>query len=503
MSCNGYSQFSPYYQQSQPSSQQNGSRSNASYGSSSFQPLSAYQSEHQRAQNQPQPSSQSTDNYAGHSYTSVSVAPSNQSTNSYSGQHYGGVEASTGAPQDPSGSYTNDRPDTTALGSLAYASSLGQDQPQPSLAQLIDYNRSRTSYSATGGGYDTTSGTSVSREHQRAGSQGSSGVGQQRASHSQPYSTNYQTESTGSPYPNQSYAVNSTSRNSPAQHQYGGSQQQSLQGQRYTQYTPQRPASGQAMQRPSSRTSRHNSQSPQASSAQMGHNSNQQNGGYKPAQAQATQQSNHRTFPAANSTTIQTPQSVPQSQTYLTTSQSVPRQSASNVMAQVDSGKLQPGSNRPEQRQPASRYTQIDGQTSQQPIVVENQPPTTVDPNQVFNHYEYQRRQSEAEAAKKVAEAAKANKTPKPTAPDSTSPPADDVTQAAKALMGQSKSANTDFATKEQIELEMKQMIEKMRDYKAKDPALFSQVWEDVKKVSKGSPHFAPFTCLMTECRAK
>ena len=64
--------------------------------------------------------------------------------------------------------------------------------------------------------------------------------------------------------------------------------------------------------------------------------------------------------------------------------------------------------------------------------------------------------------------------------------PSDDVTQAAKAMLGASAdvSGNTDSATKEQMELEMKQMIEKMRDYKAKDPTLFSQVWEQVKKVS-------------------
>ena len=37
---------------------------------------------------------------------------------------------------------------------------------------------------------------------------------------------------------------------------------------------------------------------------------------------------------------------------------------------------------------------------------------------------------------------------------------------------------------KDQIEMEMKQMIEKMRDYKAKDPSLFTQIWEQVKKVS-------------------
>jgi hypothetical protein len=33
------------------------------------------------------------------------------------------------------------------------------------------------------------------------------------------------------------------------------------------------------------------------------------------------------------------------------------------------------------------------------------------------------------------------------------------------------------------MEAEMKLMLEKMREYKAKDPSLFSQIWDQVKKV--------------------
>lgn len=36
---------------------------------------------------------------------------------------------------------------------------------------------------------------------------------------------------------------------------------------------------------------------------------------------------------------------------------------------------------------------------------------------------------------------------------------------------------------RDQIEEEMKTMIERMREYKAKNPTLFSQIWEQVKKV--------------------
>ena len=470
MSINGYNQFSPYYQQPQPS-QQSGSLPNDSYGSSSFQSLSAYQSDHQE-HDRMQPNNRSTNVYAGQSYASGSVAPSNQTTNSYSGQNYGGIGTKAGAAQDSSSSYSSSRPDTTALGSLAYASSLGQAKPQPTLAQLIDYNRARGNYNATSG-YDKSSMATVSHGHQRVESQGSFGTSKQQASQAQPYSSS-QTASVGSSYPNQSHIMKNTGRSSPEQHQNGAPQQQPPQGQRQTQYTPQRPTSAQAMPRPSSRTSTHNNQSPQVSTAPINQNATQGNNGYKPPHGQASnpQHSNYRASPAPHSTISQTSQSMPQSQTYLISSQSVPRQSTSHAKAKgLGSGN-----------------TEINGRDNSPSPAVESQPPTTVDPNQVFNHYEYQRRQSEAEAAKKAAEAVKASKTPKPTqsaATTSASPPADDVTQAAKALMGQSKNANNDSTTKEQIELEMKAMIEKMRDYKAKDPALFSQVWEDVKKVNQ------------------
>ena len=39
----------------------------------------------------------------------------------------------------------------------------------------------------------------------------------------------------------------------------------------------------------------------------------------------------------------------------------------------------------------------------------------------------------------------------------------------------------------------MKQMIEKMRDYKAKDRSLFNEVWEQVKKVSEDQLSFKGF----------
>ncbi len=91
--------------------------------------------------------------------------------------------------------------------------------------------------------------------------------------------------------------------------------------------------------------------------------------------------------------------------------------------------------------------------------VDDDQVARTVDPSQIFNQYEYQRRQVAA-----AVEAAATEEIPK---------------ARASALI----NADPDSTKKAQMELEMKQMIEKMRDYKAKDPSLFSQIWEQLKKV--------------------
>ena len=63
--------------------------------------------------------------------------------------------------------------------------------------------------------------------------------------------------------------------------------------------------------------------------------------------------------------------------------------------------------------------------------------------------------------------------------PQARSPQFNNVEAAAATIQDRKGSDST---TKDQMELEMKQMIEKMRDYKAKDPSLFSQIWEQVKK---------------------
>ncbi|MCJ1473277.1 hypothetical protein MMC13_001928 [Lambiella insularis] len=111
------------------------------------------------------------------------------------------------------------------------------------------------------------------------------------------------------------------------------------------------------------------------------------------------------------------------------------------------------------------------------------QHPTTVDPNRVFNFSEYHRRkaEAEAEAAKKTADQRKAMSTERISHTNTT--PAELKQPANASSASEPKQSITDNGSKDQIEAEIKAMIEKMREYKSKDPAVFSEVWERFKQV--------------------
>lgn len=142
--------------------------------------------------------------------------------------------------------------------------------------------------------------------------------------------------------------------------------------------------------------------------------------------------------------------------------------------------------------------------------------PITVDPSRVFNpyHQEYQRRKAlaDAEDARKDTRSSfpvhderseqpqvSTRADPQVGAPISstggrTTTPVmgrPSITSGHIAAPGETdaKVANSglDSSDKEQMESEMKLMLEKMREYKAKDPSLFLQIWEQVKKVCVSS----------------
>ena len=463
MSYNGYNQYSPYYQGGSSNSQQqhgqpsagsqyqNESRTNGAYSSGTYQPLSAYQSEHQRKQqhNNSWPSTQS-----GNTHNS----PGYGSNDSYGGQSYGNAVAGTTAEQSFSNSYSTTRSDGNNLGNLAaYASAIGQDSQQPTLSQLIEYNRSREKAN-----YGATSPFEGPQSHHRMASNGQS--------HATAYPGLFQG--------GQNCSVDTAGRSSPAQYQYSNPSQQQTRTYGPNQHSqpPSRPSSGQAMPRTNYTTGHQDNHSPQILSGQMPQAGRSNTGNYS---YKETYQPSPANTPGTNSSL-----SKPPTQVFSTSSTSSAQRNKKSGKSQAAKSTQQPAS-QTQTNQPSS-VKSVYGQQEQQAPSTENEGPRTVDPSQVFDLDSYQRRQSE-EAARKEKEAQR-NKKAKSTA---TSPQGDDVTQTAQALMKQSGSANSDSTTKEQIELEMKAMIEKMRDYKAKDPNLFSQVWDEVKKVGKfSSYHF-------------
>ena len=131
----------------------------------------------------------------------------------------------------------------------------------------------------------------------------------------------------------------------------------------------------------------------------------------------------------------------------------------------------------------------------------------TVDPNQVFNQHEYQRRKKIAEAeaqAAKQTEKRRLEEAQQKIRSD-TSEPANGNTggrvTGSSGLEGVSfqqsrapRPSSTDSAggatneSKEKREAELKalfgSMFGQMRELKAKDPAMFLEIWEEFKKVS-------------------
>ena len=435
MSYTGYNQYSPYWQQTaSQTTPQNASR-NAGKSDNSFQPLSAYQ-------NNQQPPESSISQAAG------------SSGGAFGSQGYGNVNlngAGNGPPQDSRAGFTdtNDRASidgATALGNLAYASSLGRDASMRQVSN-VNHQQRNANYGITSpyrGGpappiqyrtADERRGNSSASRNENTRSQ------QATASPSFGYSAN-----------NVGYQGPSTGSNMQAQPQYSHSSRSSGE-QHQAQYShPSRPPSGQAMHQSHSRLDSQAAPSPALSAnqstptqAQSSRNSGSVRGN-EPTKVHARQSSERPSSSQVPQGPTQQSQ-VQQAATKLPEENFTQRKAAENAPVKETTTKA----------------------TSEAPLEPQY---TTVNPSEVFNHVEYSRRQAaaaaEVAAVKKAAEEAEAAKI-------AAKQPKVDTPQA----YGPQPAAK-----KDQIELEMKQMIEKMRDYKAKDPSLFTQIWEQVKKVS-------------------
>lgn len=428
MSYNGYNGYSPYYSHSQQRAPKSETRNQYPYQSSP-------------AQNTYQPQYPNTNAQ----YPS-SASPTYPSTQYNEPSRFSGAETSGSAAYHNSSTnygYSAPRPaeNITGLGSLAYASSLRQDQPSQaensSLQRVADYNKS-SSYT----------------DSQRSDSRGSTGkypVSTAPASHVDTHHS-YQN------YANQQQTT----------HSANWSQFPSVNPSRTNQKPPSRPSSVQNTHVTQANSSVNQSPDPTSTSA------------YKP--------------PTAISQRSQTPAAQPPrpASTHTSWASQNGHPPAAYSANRASPAASQAGrSQRDQTGNNTASLPPVNGSAHQSEISpphTASQNPTTIDPNKVFNEYEYQRRQSAIAAEAKAAKAAK----------DKAALEADarkrqaEQAEARQKQAEQAATAQKDESVKEQMEAEMKLMLEKMRDYKSKDPSLFSQIWEQVKKAQPPSSNALP-----------
>lgn len=465
MSFNGFrnlNNYSPYYQQMQGQDgrgqYQDQPRNSTPYQSNEYQPLSAFQS------NQQQHAS----------------APQSTPVSAYAGQGYG-----TARSQDSRGAYSSSgRPvDTSALGSLAYVSSLGRDTSDGHNTSGYNNTDSHMNFAGPGqytSGRTNNSGpTDVSSEVVNARSQQATPLPPH--GYSSGGYAGYNGHQAYSGAQAQGYAHETTSQaprpSAQSQHPSG----------------IVRPASGQATHDTHSRMG---SQAPYAAITRANQGASSMTQGQtaeinksEPSRAQSPFQ------PVKPTSAMATGLPFKELQTRQVASGSTGKASG-KAKAQVSPSTASFNRSRPakDAHQSSTGDSQVGGNDSRTSTPFGNQFPTTVDPSQVFNHYEYSRRQAaaaEAEASRnKATEGAQVATPMKDTATShaqsgsSQQIPSRQQNGTASSNEGQSSNADPDTAKKMQMELEMKQMIEKMRDYKSKDPSLFTQIWEQVKKVN-------------------
>ena len=364
--------------------------------------------------------------------------------------------------------------DTTALGNLAYASTLRQSSGP--IQRPADYSRQ-----GQNGGYDQGQSQVDGHGIQRSDSRDSRGS----SSLNSPYTSaqSYSTYPATSGQPNQEFSMYNGNYRSyqPAYQHTQPARQEASDARRASQHTapapPSRPASGQSTHASRPQSSQ---QSKQRSRTAV-RTPVQQSSGAKPTQALSwnSQQPSASSDEAQLSRQLNTQQTHPGAVTTAPPNRASVNSPAGHVRAPSNASTNEPPASRPPQsaQLPPIQYVPTT-QSEPRANTVQYQHPTTVDPNQVFNHYEYEKRQAEAEASKRKA-AAEAEEAKR-------------KAQAAKQAQhralpnananGDSANGIDEEARKEQMETEMKLMLEKMREYKSKDPTLFSQIWESVKK---------------------
>ena len=506
MSYNGYN-YSPYFQYSdqqsangqQQSYRQQQSGAGAHYRTHQASPVNGYSSAQHQSSTGPSPSHSTSTALAYHGYGRVD--------DSFERTGRGNAISNPPAYYAP-----NARPyvDTSALGSLAYASELGRNSPSvehTAAAQQLPPHRNSNASPA----YGSTMSRPINTSHQsRSDSQDSRLASNPTYNRSVPYAaavaasalaqsqgqTPVRSESSAAPSPTQaSYSTQPQGGNSgsllnghsnqqqPSQQGYVTNREGPYIATNYTSvYQPMPSPSYQSPSTQQAQPSRHPVSSEQRRPASQKYsttnspsNNHHSSNNIEPKIASTRQEYDtpmHKPVPfheqARNS------DGAP-----LTTATRA-EERPSNHAIPVHSQQAAKSPDRP----PNTGNEKVNS-TVTMGSRISSDNPMTVDPNQVFNQYEHQRRQAAAEAKAKAA---------RETVKDSLPPRIIDSNGLPSKQPQIQTSLNADLPTftanssKEKKEAEIKasfgSLFAQMRDLKAQDPSMFLEIWEEFKKVS-------------------
>ena len=446
--------YSPYYQtssasygqqaqgeqQQQPQGQQHAQQYQSKPTEASSYPQSYYQQPQQQQQYAQRTTAESGNGlYSMSRQYSASTSGTNQATSA----------ATSNAPQYQYGQGSTAQGDTSALGNLAYVSSLGRSSPATSQPRYSQPANEMTSYSSASPVYQT---------HQH-----------QQAAYDRDQAARASAPKQSSPYLSQQKAP----KGPPQQ-----AQQRQAAVHQYHQNQP-------GHSRVSSASSQNRYPSPLQNAISRPPVSQNVNVNQTNAQQPQLSRSNSLKSPPVRTSSVPSAQQQPYG---VAPTQSVARQSNDKMQS-------------PNLAQPS--FSATGG--AQRPQRQETGP-ITVEPSQVFDQVEYQRRKAAAEAEAAAAQKAQAesarlarqqaeNEAAKKVAEEQEAKAEAERKKAEVEAATRAAEANqrpkADSQSRDQIQAEMKVMIEKMREYKAQDPAAFTEIWEQFKKM-QGQPVRTP-----------
>ncbi|KAL9117815.1 MAG: hypothetical protein Q9187_005642 [Circinaria calcarea] len=499
MSYSGYN-YSPYFQYSdqqptngqQQSYRQQQSGAGAHYRTHQASPVNGYSS----AQQQP-----STGSSPSHSISTVFAYPGYGCAN----DNFERTGRGNAIPHPPAYFAPNARPpyvDTSALGSLAYVSALGRDSPSvehTAAAQQLPPHRD----SNASPNYGSTMSRPINTSHQsRPDSQDSRLASNVIYNRSVPYTTAVaasalaqsqgqapvRSESSAAASPTQSQGGNSDSllnghsnQQHPARQGYGTSREGPYIARNYPSgYQPMPPPSYQSPLTQQAQPSHHPVSSEQRKPASQKSNTTNGTSNDHRSSNNIEQRiaSPRQEYDAPMHRPMPFHEQARNSDGNRSTTATRAEEGLSNHTIPVQSQQAAKSPDRPS----TTANEKVNGTVKMVPHISSDNP-MTVDPNQVFNQYEHQRRQAAAGVKAKAAREVMKDNLPQEIVDSngfsSKQPPV-------QTGLNADLTTSTANSSKEKKEAKIKasfgSFIAQMRDLKAQDPSMFLEVWEEFKK---------------------